>query len=205
MKKTLFTAAALICLFIATSISTAKAEMYISPNIGLSMLSDSSFSTSVDSGKISYDSGLSFGLAVGSRIEKNIRLEVEGFYKKNDLNEVKGETIDYYYSYDASSSVSALGIMTNFYIDLLPSEKITPFIGVGLGFVNVDFDTVGSDSGPAYQMIAGVSFNVSEKTSIDFSYRYLSIFSDMSLSSYGDTIEIDYKSNTVQLGLRYSF
>lgn len=80
--------------------------------------------------------------------------------------------------------------MVNLYYDILPESTFHPFIGAGLGLDHVkakmigqlstspstgvaDLSMTGTDTVPAYQFLAGLAWALSDRLSLDLTYRYL--------------------------------
>ncbi|EGF90962.1 ompA family protein [Asticcacaulis biprosthecium C19] len=80
--------------------------------------------------------------------------------------------------------------MVNLYYDILPESSLHPFVGVGVGVDHVkakligqmstspaggvsDLSITGSDTVPAAQFLAGIAWALSDRLSLDVTYRYL--------------------------------
>ncbi len=96
-----------------------------------------------------------------------------------------------------------------------PEGKIHPYFGIGLGFAQFDVsgkftgriggvsryaEADGDDTPFAWQILAGVEFDINKNFSVDLGYRYYNTKPDL-----GDDEKIDYKTSVVTLGLKYSF
>jgi opacity protein-like surface antigen len=94
--------------------------------------------------------------------------------------------------------------MFNGYYDLKISSSITPFLGIGAGFsfVDIDKDIDDYDSVFAYQLIAGVGFDIHNKLKLDLSYKYFATTTP-SLEIKGISYNLDYATHSLQIGLRY--
>ncbi len=96
------------------------------------------------------------------------------------------------------ADLSAVELMGNAYVDLGTVAGFTPYVGAGLGAVHVDYgDVSGAATCPgvspcaasglaasyggeeswrfAYAVSAGVSYDVTDKITIDTGYRYLNV------------------------------
>ncbi len=92
-----------------------------------------------------------------------------------------------------------------------------PYIGGGIGYTNLDADISSgagissfddSDGGFSYQLGIGVTVPVGNSGELDIGYRYretpnLSLTSDSTVGFAFD--EIDYKSQTFQVGYNFKF
>ena len=133
-------------------------------------------------------------------------------------------------------SIDAYTFMANAIFDLnfITFQRIVPFIGAGVGVNRLNADVIGqfSNVGPitatnpafqnlviddedvvlAYQGIAGLTFNATDRLSLDLTYRYLS-GSEADFASTGSaagglqpgTFSGKYEDQSLTLGLRYAF
>src|SRR5579859_1054377 len=108
----------------------------------------------------------------------NVRLEGEVGWRQNGLSKFSDELGDH----SVDGNVNALSVMGNVYYDFVNETKWTPYLGVGLGGVNVAADNIKAGGANvsndqnfvlAYQGIAGVSYAVDEQLSLRGDYRYL--------------------------------
>lgn len=185
---------------------------------------------------IDLDNGFMVGAALGVQINEWLRGEVEVSGHWHDANgsayayfDVPAPYIPSHDTFDLDGEEDALFVLANLWIDLPIGEVIRPYIGGGIGFGRVDVDvdamiTGGSTSytliddadwGFAYQLGAGVAFDITPNMAIDVGYRYKRInnaeleldadITDFLLFGEGEEIEKDYKSHNVLVGLRFHF
>jgi opacity protein-like surface antigen len=183
--------------------STARAadpvgRPYLSANLGLAVFHDNDVSDGVGSATASYKSGLGFAGALGYKFNPNVRAEFEIAYRKNDVNDVGGDT---------SWNVLSLSVMNygvNVYYDFVDASlPLKPFLGAGLGYASAKLSGGGvseSDSQIAYQAIVGLAYPFDPNGNITFQYRYHSS-SDFSK----DGLSIAYSSSTFLAGITYAF
>ena len=138
---------------------------------------------------------------------------------------------------DPFGSIASITGMFNVIYDLNFSffQQVVPFIGAGIGVNNVDVEVIGqfsnvpgtltvggtnpafqnlvvndNDVTVAWQAIAGLTFNATERLAMDLTYRYLS-GSDISFDSRGSaslqpgTFSGPYEDQSITLGVRYAF
>ena len=106
---------------------------------------------------------------LGYRFNPNWRFELEGGYRPGDSEEpgVLGE-------------VKVWSVMGNIIWDFMPDSQFSPFIGVGAGWARTSADLLDApavivddtDSDFAWQALAGFSWELGERTNLDFTYRY---------------------------------
>lgn len=149
------------------------------------------------------------------------RLEGEIAYRENDIDKISYFNDDT----DSSGDVSAFTFMVNGYFDFENRTAFTPYIGAGIGYARVDvegkaaYTSWGStttveldddDSGLAYQLMAGLAWDLSDNFALDLSYRYLGC-DDIEMAgtseSYSGTLkgDFDYESHNILMGLKWFF
>ncbi len=132
------------------------------------------------------DDALTFGFGVGHRWSNNFR---------SDL------TLDYVGEYDlnnGTNDVDAVTVLANGYFDFNLSSFMTPYVGAGLGYGDVEADVGAAridDDGLAYAVHAGLAFDVTQRTLLDLSYRYRGI----------DVSGPDFEDHSFQAGIRLKF
>ena len=206
MKKSLF---CLICCFLLAFSSTGLAAEttgpYVSVNIGWAMMADGNVNGVENSGstfsdEIEYDSGLTFGGALGYMFGKS-RVEGEVAYQTNDIDTIGGEKND-------DIETSLLSFMVNGYYDFHNDSAFTPYLTAGIGVAKFEVEQTGEpkndDTVFAYQFGFGGEFAVSEKVSLDCRYRYLGT-ADTDLEDDDSRYEIEVASHNITLGVRVAF
>jgi opacity protein-like surface antigen len=201
MKKILIVLSVLgIVLVLGVSISFATP--YISGNLVLVWVSDSDVKDDFgDEAEISFDVGYGLSAAVGNAYENGGRAEVEFGYRTNDIDDI---SVSGYGSASIGGDVSAMSLMANGFYDFAPNEKLSPFIGggVGMAYVEGDIDYLGSanDYVFAYQASVGISIIVTQSTKFDVQYRFFGT-DDPDF----DGLEAEYTTHNLMIGFRQSF
>jgi outer membrane protein OmpA-like peptidoglycan-associated protein len=90
--------------------------------------------------------------------------------------------------------------MINGFYDFNRGGGISPYVGVGIGYANVDIGSV-DDSNWAWQAMAGLAVPLSERLDLDVSYRFFNV-EDLEAGAITDG---DYEHQAVTVGLRYAF
>ena len=168
MKRFLITMI-VAAVFMATSAQAAKGKMYFSGSAGVSITEDLDFPGI----NISFDPGYNVGGALGYDMGR-FRVEGEIRYSSVDIDAVNGTPPP------TSADLSALTFMANGYYDHeMRNSSLTPYLGLGLGFVDSEVSAAGfgstSETDFAYQFMAGLGFNVSPSTILTAEYRYFGI------------------------------
>jgi len=168
MKRFLMTMI-IAAVFMATSAQAANGKMYFSGSAGVSLTDDLDFPGL----NISFSPGYNVGGALGYDMGR-FRVEGEIRYSSVDVDEVNGAP------FPGSADLSALTFMANGYYDHeMRSSSLTPYLGLGLGFVESKISSAGfsstSETDFAYQFMAGLGFNVSPSTILTAEYRFFGI------------------------------
>ncbi len=156
---------------------------------------------SVD-GEIDFNNGATYDLdddwmaggGVGYAFSRGFRLEGELSYRTNELD-----------TYPAD--ISATSAMLNLYYDFNRGGRFEPYVGVGIGATDLEFDGTPEDIdiGGAWQAIAGVAIGLTDRLDLDIGYRYfqgIELEWDDGVGSSGD---FDYTHQAVTVGLRWQF
>ena len=148
--------------------------------------------------------------AIGYSSQIGWRVEIEGGYRENNLDDIELSGIGPTTNTDLDGDASVLTGMFNAYFDFDPSLygagnwPIIPFAGVGVGAARVKFDDgTGSDEKDlafAYQVMGGMSVPVGDNITLSVMYAYL----DTNELDF-DGFEFDYSSHSVMGGVRFTF
>lgn len=177
-------------------------------------------------GTINLDSrnGVGLGGAFGQIQGRNLRSELEFSYRSHDIEDLllrdfAGGSETLTGIGDIQSYAGMLNVYWEF-VDLL-GGRIAPYIGAGIGAVNVNAETRldggtdafadGEDSSFAYQYIAGLNFKVRQYSDLFIEYRHFAADSlrfDAALPEgaliNGDG-ELNYQTNNIFFGMRLKF
>jgi len=200
--------------FITTSAHAADRGMYVSGNLGLTILSDSDnvYSVPAFNFETSYDPGFNIGGAIGYNFG-SARAEAEIAYHSNDVDEfsVGG------FGIPADGTASAISFMANGYYDFhSANSSVVPYLGGGIGFANVNLDVsifgleVVDDSATvfAYQVMAGLGFNINPTTTLTAGYRYFATSDPEFNDSSGippTNFDSEYQAHEFNFGVRIAF
>ena len=144
--------------------------------------------------------------------------DLPGPAKEELENAAKGEK-------KLDGGVSAFAFMVNAYYDLNLDGKLVPYVGAGLGVLNLSTDvesaegvTTGtvliddSDSVFAYQVGAGLGYKIGElgggsDVTLSVDYRYLASFEDPEFIGEltGDIVETEFSGHHIGGGIRLAF
>lgn len=204
------------------------------PNTGLGL--DSSAVTGLaragygNEATVGFAPGFAGVISLGWGFGNGLRAEVEGSYRTNDTDGSSGVA-----GWAANGGISgrqeSWGVMANLMVDLVQIGPVTPYVGIGAGYVTTDWAgvrgvsqngalrmTVDDSSGRfAYQLIAGLAFplNFAPGLALTAEYRFLATLQPslqvrFENTATGATVasgtaEPDSYNQSVMLGLRYAF
>ncbi|WP_024851038.1 outer membrane protein [Hydrogenovibrio kuenenii] len=208
-------------LFFTATSAYAGSDSYVSMQLETGQQQDSKRSTPKYTSNISYHSPTAFKFAYGKHYGQ-YRLEGEFGYAKSTINEIIGH---YGQQTDESGHEEYYSLMVNGLMDFKNTTNFTPYLGAGLGAVDVHNNvsykplattgTLTSDHYSwvwGYQAMAGVNWKVKPKMDVSFSYRYFATgdHTHQQSSTSGSTTVPDIKIQAARiqfigLGLRYAF
>ena len=137
-----------------------------------------------------YDRDFGYGASFGYKFSNPLRLELEYHVGENDI---KG----------SNSSLEVESLMGNLWYDFRAGERLRPYVGGGLGMATMDLDGV-EDDVMIGQLGAGVNYNLTPRLVLDAGYRY-AVSEDPTFDAGSSTLETEYESQSLLLGLRYNF
>ena len=210
------------------------AGVYVSVGVGIATLNDANNTRLAIDGyppldvEASSDNGFALSGAVGYDFGNNWRLEGELAYRDNDLDQTDvispGAFIDLLPEgapqslllgkADADGDVSAITLMCNLYYDFDLGAGWTPYVGAGLGVAFISAESRppafgrqvvnDDDTVFAYQLGAGIAYEVSPDLTVSLDYRYLAT-EDPSLESsiIGRDFDSEYDGHYIGISVRF--
>ena len=201
--------------------ASVKAESF-SPYVSLKgVVSDTT--ATFDGGDEDYKN-IGVNLAIGTNINKNVRVEFEMAHRNKDTSHLPYEGVagSVYVEGQDNIGLTTTSYMVNGYYDFYSQSVFTPYIGLGLGMAKVEYENAWSESGynpssgaymgtingkdkysktkMVWNIALGASYKVNEKLNLDLGYRYVDY------GSFTDSdIKFETKSNEFSLGVRYAF
>lgn len=140
----------------------------------------------------------------GCRITPYFRADVTVSYRDSHNFSDEAGTLD--------ADVMSVTGMVNGYWDIANFNGITPYVGAGVGVSANTIDNVSLPAGLstntiydfAYALMAGVSFDVSDRLTVDAGYRFTEL--GAARSDGGDRIRYhNINAHDIRVGLRYNF
>ena len=212
-------ASAVFCVVGITGQASADSVDYEGPYArllgGLNFTLDSDFNgsspDSFPSGEASLNTGAIVGLGGGYRFNRNFAAELEYAYRSNDIDTIQrtgGATIA------DGGDLASVAIMANgyYYFDL--AETWSPYIGLGMGFlqeIDSDVQLTGINSQKdledqvfAWQAMVGAEVPIDESWRFYGEGRFMSAPSP-DLSNSNGSYSIDYNNLSIIFGIGHQF
>ena len=192
-----------VLVLLMTAQAWAQAQprgLYLSGNIGFGIRPDANATGfPVD---IQNDPAFVINGAIGVELNPMIRVEGEiGLHHNTaDLSPFTNE-----YTF------SMVSFMANGYFDIPTNSPLRPYVGAGLGFAlaGVEEETVvdstDSDMVGAFQLMAGVGFDISPKATLTFGYRYFTTTDPDFVVFPSGSFETEFTSHDFLFGARFRF
>lgn len=178
--------------------ATAESTSYIS--VGAGYVGSGEYSYNVLGPELEADVSSGWGLtgAWGSR-SGHWRWEIGASYRDQDLSSTIGG-----FPLTDNGSMSAISLDLNGYYDFAVEGTVRPYVGAGFGVTGLTIeDGVIDDKGEAVtlQAMAGVSFAVSDRTSLFVEARVQHLRADLDIA--GDEEELDITTTGAFAGVRF--
>jgi opacity protein-like surface antigen len=180
-------------------------------NFALDSDFDGSSRDSFPSGEASLDTGAVVGLAAGYRFNRNFAADLDYAYRSNDIDKIKspgGATIA------DGGDLASVAIMANGYYYFDFAETWSPYIGLGLGFlqeIDSDVQLTGVNSQTdledevfAWQAMVGAELPIDHKWRLYGEGRFMSAPSP-ELSNSNGSYSVDYNNLSLIVGVGYQF
>lgn len=194
--------------------SAASAQLYFGGHGGLNLVADTE-ATDVSGGgnhaDITFQPGETYGAVVGGRIPVGARnaIDLEAEITLRD-NEIDSYT-DWWTGIDipVSGDVSSTAYMVNLWFNFGRDRRWTPYVGGGLGLVDVETSGVviggtafadDEDSVFAAQLGAGVAFAITPKLDLTLDYRVLAT---EAVRFQALQLDADYVSYSFRAGIKF--
>lgn len=210
MNKSLLLIAATMA-FTAVQAQALELQQYVSVKGNYAKL-DSNFTNKDPDGDGAYkaktdDKTFGASLAYGVKIS-DFRTELEGNWNANAEDKFVDQDGD-----KTKTKVTAHSLMWNTYYDIPTGLPVRPYVGAGIGVARVkatlswpDFNEKFSMKKTkfAYQLGAGVSYDLTSNWAIDAGYRYLD-YGKFTKTDEDGKNTLKTKTHNVHLGVRYTF
>jgi opacity protein-like surface antigen len=173
------------------------------------------------------NTGFGVNFSGGFRMRENVRLEGEVGYRSGKIEDVElmyinsvGIGVD-----GGTGDITGLSFMANTWYDFYGGERWSPYFGGGIGAAQVslsDFSILTYPIVPdpttterllvddeawqfAYQVGAGLGYELKESIVVDLSYRYFATLDAKFTDVEGNELEAAYSHHNVQIAIMYGF
>ena len=198
----------------SVSAHAQDSENYITFGLGITETDDTSFQVAPGTIDTEFEDDWNYSAAYGWKRE-GYRYEVELVVGEDDVSShtlnggapLAGPT----------GGINMAGVLFNGYYDFSTASAFTPYVGAGLGVAMVEAEGFGvatipdvlddDDTVIAYQLMAGIGYDLSERTNIFAEYRYFGTESadvTTSVSTGSVATDLDYSINQFRFGVRIS-
>ncbi|GGD04836.1 P44/Msp2 family outer membrane protein [Aquisalinus flavus] len=178
---------------------------YVQGNLGANVIVQDDADLSVDglgdfSGSYDADTGYAIGGALGKYFGNGFRSEIELAHRSNDIGNIEAEGQEF----ETDGDISSTSVFLNGYYDFAVENSIfVPYIGAGLGYVNVDAEDE-NEGVFGYQFKGGVARPVGASGGlIGVEASYLGT-SKVEFDVDGGTLEADYGNTALGVFYRQS-
>lgn len=188
-----------------------KQGWYMQLGGGVGFQTDSDTKVAGITNRLEFNPGFAVTGSVGYGFENQLRPEFEVSYRRNNVDKVSGTGAGSRNGYE-----DAIGFMGNLFYDFDTHTGLTPYLGAGAGVGLVGANDAGKivggttldsqDTQFAYQGIAGLSYEITERLDIFADYRYFATL-DPEFNTKNNLTATDntYQDHTFMMGLRYVF
>jgi len=229
IKKSLVLICALAAMLAVPAASFAlpgRPAGYLSVFLGASAPQDTTVTISefnpvtTKNAEVQFDPGINAGVCGGYDFGF-FRLEGEMSYKNNEITGVNEPTYGIRYV-NVDGHLGVFSMMLNGFFDLHNESPVTPYLGGGMGFANLNLSTTrgvdanlgvqnnhifGADQDTvfAYQAGAGLEFALNRRLSLDLGYRYFGTGRASFRKDWPNSTDMRLGSNNAQVGFRVKF
>ncbi len=181
-------------------------------------------SNAAASGTIDFSMGFGGVISVGYGLGNGLRAEIEGNYRQNEVDSISGYPGLVTGGTRSDGKFRSYGVMANVLYDFDLGLPITPYLGLGAGYVWVDYDNVrlrgatggftidDRDGRFAYQGIIGAAYPLTSWVpglSLTAEYRLLGTVNPAptltTTTGVRGGTNFDNYNHSVFLGVRYAF
>jgi len=207
MRISIFAAAAATTLvFSATAFAQADGP-YVGAAVGGNFPLDMDLEDAGVTSDAEYDAGPMGALTLGYGLANGLRVEAELAHRENDIDSISGAA-------NSTGEFTSTSAMANLLYDFWATERLSPYVGVGIGMAAVSADGLSpvgatsiddNDRHPAFQGIAGLSYQVTESAQVFADYRFFHVEDAAFSTGTGSLVVTDYQTHSLMVGMRFFF
>lgn len=156
---------------------------------------------------LDYDTGYTLGLAAGWQATPNVGLEFEYAYRNVDYSgEVRLDGIDGKGKGDGTAKSNSMMVNAIYSFNAMGADAlVTPYLGVGAGAVQLDYEGDKSTWGFGYQAIAGVSYQVAPAWSLYGEGRWFATTDQKIWPAKDLASDVSFGTFDLLVGAKYDF
>lgn len=214
MKKTLLSAVAFAALVTIPGMASAADDdgWYVRAGVGVGLMESMDLSGALN-GTIKPAGDLRPTIGFGKYLANDWRLDFDVTQRYNDGGAINNTALN------GVAKLHSWDLMANVIKDFDFGSRVTPYLGLGAGLASANISASGYQYGNvtdpynsyddsaknfAWNALAGLTFEMSEKWDFDIGYRYFMI-PDPEWGSSGQLRGSDYQSHDVFAQFRYNF
>ena len=144
-------------------------------------------------GTLEYDTAAGIGGTLGYYIMDQFHVEADISWRRRDIDRVSIRGITF-----NSGETTSLDTMFNAIYDINTGTQVTPYLGAGIGFSYLTDD---DEAAFAYQGLAGVSYPISENSTLYGGYRYFQTEN----FDFGPNETVRINSHIAEIGIRFTW
>ncbi|MGC2857724.1 OmpA family protein [Novispirillum sp. DQ9] len=190
--------------------TTAPVGPYVGGQAGVNWARDRDYTRAGASVSPDYEMGPALSGHLGYNFGQvgpvGLRTEGEVAWRRNSLDDLNGR--------DANGRLTSLGLFGNVLVDIPTGTALTPFVGAGLGAVQVNASDISargfrnlddSEWKLGYQGIAGMSYALTEQLALRGDYRYMATTTPTFTADNGNSVKVPTGNHTLMVGLTWHF
>ena len=216
MKRIILYAVLLAFLFIPVKPIMAAGNFYLGLHGGAAIPDDSKATDSGGRYNIDYDLGFDGSITLGYDLGDSYpkvgrgRVELEVNHAENDLDEAdfaEGKV-------SAGGSIKRTSVMVNTIGEHKTRSGVIIYALLGAGWAKIELDNAtildqpladDDDSQLAYQIGAGIGWQLNRRITYDLGYRYLGTLDPNFTAADGKSLDYDYGCHRILAGIRFNF
>jgi len=194
-----FATTATLAVFALSASALADSGYYFSGLAGISVMPNLGQKSTSGTSVVGLDNGYVYGGALGYALDNGWRLEIDTVHQMSTVNTVNGAA--------ASGHLYSTSLMANATYDLPSYYSLTPYVGAGVGAMNIGGTASGTSGNAwraAYQVEAGLRYTVAPNLEWFGEYRFQQAEAAKfdGLSGYANQ---HASANLFNVGLTYRF
>lgn len=220
--KLLICASAAALALVASPAMAQQSGNYFQANLGLNFAGQTDFKMVLDGDDslqddLNLDPGAFGSIAFGHKAGGKWAIEGELVYLDTDVDMGAVEDILEVITEERINvdlGTKTYGVLLNANYEITRSDKTSVYVGGGVGYGKVEYELAvpsegvsgkADDTGVIWQLKAGVTYDVSPTSALDFGYRYLATPKGKESFDQNNSLSAQTGAHVLTAGLRFSF